>query len=227
MRDDIPPRPKRRRPYGLICAARRPAPDQDRAPDRRARALGLRRPVRRLGDQPHKRRPARRTDPRRAGPLPRRSDTHPAPRPAAPQPSRRTRRASPPRALQHRQSNPAPNTHRRTPRRDLDRRTRAGLLTTLPPSPDSAAKPRWTDELSTEPRQRPPQAGRRPDLDSSSAGATTLQVRGVNEHTSQLWSLCRSVVPHDPVTIQGDAAITILAVRQHSCLTGFGAATCW
>jgi len=39
-----------------------------------------------------------------------------------------------------------------------------------------------------------------------------------NEHTSRLWSLCRSVVPNDPVTIQHDAAITILAVRQQLVL---------
>src|SRR5207237_7489834 len=31
----------------------------------------------------------------------------------------------------------------------------------------------------------------------------------------RLWSLRRSVVPHDLVTIQHDVAITILAVRQH------------
>ncbi len=37
----------------------------------------------------------------------------------------------------------------------------------------------------------------------------------MNKHTARLRSLCRSVVPHDPVTIQRDAAITTPAVRQH------------
>ena len=54
---------------------------QTRAPPRRARALGLRRPLRRLGARPSDRRPARRTDPRRARPLPRRAHPHPDPRP--------------------------------------------------------------------------------------------------------------------------------------------------
>jgi hypothetical protein len=98
-----------------------------------------------------------------------------------PQPPRRTRRASTPHTREHRQSNPTSNPHSRTPRRALDRRTRAGLLTTLPPPRTSL----------------PPKSGER------------------NEHTFQLWSLCRSVVTRHLVTIQRDAAITILAVRQH------------
>ena len=91
-----------------LRAARRTEDHPARASPPRARALGLRRPLRRLGARTSDRRPARRADPRRARPLTRRAHPHPDPRPLPTQPPRRPRRASTRRA-RRRRPRPASN----------------------------------------------------------------------------------------------------------------------
>jgi len=57
-------------------------------------------------------------------------------------------------------------------------------------------------------------AGNRPGYPSRRRYHDASPGRGSD--TSPLLSLCRSVVTREPVTIQRDAAITILSVRQQS-----------
>ncbi len=106
------------------------APDQPRTPPSSARAMGLRRPLRRLGTPRRDRRSARRTDPRRADQPPRRADPHPAARPLPPQPARRPPRPGTRHARSHRPRDPHADPHRRPPRRTLDHRHRLQLSRT-------------------------------------------------------------------------------------------------
>ena len=108
--------------------------------------------------------------------LPRRADPHPAPRPIAAQPpAERVEQAL--HTSPHRPRNPPPNAHRRTPRRDLDRRTRISPLTTLP-LPGLRCQTASDGRAVKRAASAAAEGGAKPDLDSPTDGAITLQVRG-------------------------------------------------
>ena len=176
------PRRSTRHPArAALHAARRDQHDPPRAPDRRARALGLRRPLRSLGDQPVHRRPARRADPHRARPLPRRAHPHPDPRPLPTQPPRRTRRASPQHARRRRPRPAATDPHRRPPRRALDRRPSAPRLN--PPQPRASGSHR-------SPRRPPPTGTPREHQATTAASDQQRERSGLNAR--------RRTTPLDP-----------------------------
>ena len=91
------------------------------APDRRARAPGLRRPIRRVGAHRRDRRSARRTDPRRPAPASGRADPQPDQPGPQPQPARRPDRPRPPRPTRRRTRHHRADPDRRPPRATLDR----------------------------------------------------------------------------------------------------------
>src|SRR5204863_4221142 len=185
-------------PRAPLHPRRRQTPDRHPAPERRARAPGLRRPVRCLGAQRRDRPTTRRTDPRRPAPAPGRTNPQPDQPDAGSSPARRRDRPRPPRPARRRPCHRHPDPDRRTARTTLEHpRLNPGARRRAPRSP--AGSTPWTLQQ--------PTAKRRPAVKSSPTGpraarreAVTLDSRGKRSYPATELLLLSHPTPRCPPT---------------------------